>query len=44
MKLKIEDFSDNEDLRVLIHRYNDLITEFVRRNAYDRILHSRRYV
>lgn len=44
MKLKIEDFSDNDDLRVLIHRYNDLITEFVRRNSYDRILHSRRYL
>jgi membrane-bound ClpP family serine protease len=42
--LKIEDFSDDEDLRRLIHYYHDLITEFVRRNHCERFLHSRRYV
>lgn len=44
IRLKIEDYSSNPELRALVRSYNDLLTEFVNRNDYDFFLHSRRYV
>src|SRR5690606_245279 len=34
LKLSIEDYSDNLELRGFIRNYNDLITEFIARNGF----------
>jgi hypothetical protein len=44
IRLKVEDYSDDEKLRPLIRSYNDLATEYVARNNYDIFLMSRRYI
>ncbi len=41
LKLKIEDYSDNEDLRELIRDYNDLICEYILRSGGKAFVHSR---
>lgn len=43
LKLEIEDYSNNAELRDLIRSYNDLICEFILRNEYKVFLHSRKY-
>ena len=43
LKLKIEDYSDDKDLRGLIRAYNDLLTEYILRSGYPVFLHSRVY-
>ncbi|MFV0593169.1 MAG: SDH family Clp fold serine proteinase [Draconibacterium sp.] len=43
LKLEIEDYSEEKELRVLIRNYNDLLTEFIARNGYKVFLHSRKY-
>ncbi len=41
LKLKIEDYSTNEDLRELIRGYNDLICEYIIRLGVKAFVHSR---
>ncbi|MEM1259662.1 MAG: ATP-dependent Clp protease proteolytic subunit [Bacteroidota bacterium] len=41
LKLKIEDYSDNEELRELIRDYNDLICEYILRAGGKAFVHSR---
>jgi len=41
LKLKIEDYSDNEELRELIRDYNDLICEYILRSGGKAFVHSR---
>jgi hypothetical protein len=41
--LKIEDYSENKELRGLVRSYNDLIIEYIRRTNYTVFLHSRNY-
>lgn len=43
LRLEIEDYSNDDDLRSLIRNYNDLITEFIARNGNKLFLHSRKY-
>jgi leucyl-tRNA synthetase len=43
LKLDIEDYSDENELRILIRNYNDLLTEFIARNGNKVFLHSRKY-
>ncbi|MCD4736581.1 MAG: hypothetical protein K8R53_11095 [Bacteroidales bacterium] len=43
LRLEIEDYSKNDDLRILIRNYNDLLTEFIARNGFKVFLHSRKY-
>lgn len=43
LKLEIEDYSENEDLRPLIRNYNDFLTEFIARNGFKVFLHNRNY-
>jgi hypothetical protein len=43
LRLEIEDYSNNPDLRNLIRNYNDLLTEFIARNGFKVFLHSRKY-
>ena len=44
IKLEIEDYSFNIELRNLIRNYNDLLTEYIARNGYKVFLHSRNYI
>jgi hypothetical protein len=43
LRLEIEDYSEQTELRTLIRNYNDLLTEFIARNGYKVFLHSRKY-
>jgi hypothetical protein len=43
LRLEIEDYSEQTDLRTLIRNYNDLLTEFIARNGNKVFLHSRKY-
>lgn len=43
VKLKIEDYSDNEELRKNIRTYNDLITQYISKNGFPFFLHSRNH-
>jgi len=41
LKLEIEDYSQNKELRSLLRSYNDLICEYIARMGYQLFLHSR---
>ena len=41
LRLKIEDYSDNEELRELVRDYNDLICEYILRSGGKAFVHSR---
>lgn len=41
VKLKIEDYSDNAELRKNIRTYNDLLTQYISKNGFPIFLHSR---
>lgn len=41
LKLKIEDYSGDEKLRILIRDYNDLICEYILRSGRKAFVHSR---
>jgi hypothetical protein len=41
VRLEIEDYSNDIKLRNLIRTYNDLLTEFIRRNDFTFFLHSK---
>jgi len=41
VKLKIEDYSKDSELRNLIRTYNEILTEFIRRNEFAFFLHSK---
>ncbi|MEM9685382.1 MAG: ATP-dependent Clp protease proteolytic subunit [Bacteroidota bacterium] len=41
LKLKIEDYSDDDELRELIRDYNDLICEYILRSGGEAFVHSR---
>lgn len=43
LKLKIEDYSRNEDLQPLIREYNDTICEYVVKTGHQIFLHSRNH-
>ncbi len=43
LKLEIEDYSKNDELRNLIRNYNDLITEYILRHGAKVFVHSRVY-
>ncbi len=43
VKLKIEDYSQNMELRTMIRQYNDLIVEYIGRTKFQFFLHSRNY-
>jgi len=43
LKLKIEDYSRNEDLRPLIREYNDTICDYVVKTGQQMFLHSRNH-
>ena len=43
LKLKIEDYSDDEKLRNAVRLYNDLIIEYISKSNYTFFLHSRNY-
>ena len=41
VKLKIEDYSGDDELRKLIRSYNDLITDYIIQKGFPAFLHSR---
>jgi len=43
LKLKIEDYSQDIDLRNLIRQYNDLMVEYIAKTDFRLFLHSRNY-
>ena len=43
LKLQIDDFSENEELRKIIRNYNDLICEYINRHQVRTFLHSRNF-
>ena len=43
LRLKIEDYSQETELRAKIRGYSDLLTDYVRRNRHEYFLHSRKY-
>ena len=43
LKLKIEDYSNNADLRGKILAYNDFLTDYITRHEFPYFLHSRRH-
>jgi hypothetical protein len=43
LKLKIEDYSTDSDLRGKIRSYSEFITDYISRHEYPFFLHSRRY-
>jgi hypothetical protein len=43
LKLDIEDYSNNLELRSLIRSYNDLLIEYIRRTQFKVFLHSRNF-
>jgi hypothetical protein len=44
LKLKIEDFSGDADKTKIIRGYNDLVTEFIRKNNFEAFMHSRNFI
>jgi hypothetical protein len=44
LKLKIEDYSNDMNLRVLIREYNDLICQYILRCGLEVFLHSRKFI
>ncbi|MEC4050341.1 serine dehydrogenasease [Flavobacterium sp. SUN046] len=44
LKLKIEDYSNDIDLKPLIRDYNDLICQYIIRNNSEAFLHSRKFI
>ncbi|MGH9960801.1 MAG: SDH family Clp fold serine proteinase [Pyrinomonadaceae bacterium] len=43
LKLKIDDYSHDTNLRNLVRSYNDLLIEYIGRNDYKLFMHSRNY-
>lgn len=43
LKLRIDDYSNDTDLRPLILQYNDLITEYIARGEFKHFMHNRFY-
>ncbi len=43
VKLKIEDYSDDGELRKIVRTYNDLITQYISKNNFPFFLHSRNH-
>lgn len=43
VKLQIEDYSNDDELRKIIRTYNDLITQYISKNAFPFFLHSRNH-
>jgi len=43
LRLKIEDFSEDKELRTTIRSYNDLLTEYIARNQLPLFMHSKNY-
>lgn len=44
LKLKIEDYSSDDRLKLLIREYNDLICQYILRNGSEAFLHSRKFI
>lgn len=44
LKLKIEDYSSDEVKTSLIREYNDLVTEYIRKNNFEAFIHSRNFI
>ncbi|CAM1374345.1 Protein of unknown function [Tenacibaculum litopenaei] len=44
LKLKIEDYSKDNTRMKLIRGYNDLVTEYIRKNNIDAFMHSRNFI
>lgn len=44
LKLKIEDYSKNPELKSLIRSYNDLICQYIIRSGSEIFLHSRKFI
>lgn len=44
LKLTIEDYSNNSAKTKLIRRYNDLVTEYIRKNNFEAFMHSRNFI
>jgi len=44
LKLKIEDYSDNEDLRTLIRSYYELLSDYVSKNRFPIFVHTRKFI
>lgn len=44
LKLKIEDYSKDTEKLKLIRGYNDLITEYIRKNNFEAFIHSRNFI
>jgi len=44
LKLKIEDYSNDNTLKPLIREYNDLICQYIIRNNAEAFLHSRKFI
>lgn len=44
LKLRIEDFSEDAELRLSIRNYNDLIVEYIAKNDIPFFLHSRNFI
>ncbi len=44
LKLKIEDYSNNANLKLLIREYNDLICQYIIRSGSETFLHSRKFI
>jgi len=43
LRLKIEDYSDDETMRHPIRTYQDMLTDYVGKNGYPNFLHTRRF-
>lgn len=43
LRLEIDDYSKNEELRRLIRSYNDLLTDYIARGSYQLFMHNRDY-
>lgn len=44
LKLEIEDYSDEKDLKSLIKEYNELVLEYIQRSDFPFFLHSRKHI
>jgi Serine dehydrogenase proteinase len=44
LKLEIEDYSNDLELKILIRQYNDLICQYILRNGSEIFLHSRKFI
>lgn len=43
MRLEIENYSENADLRKMIRCYNDLLTDYVLQHGFPAFFHSKHY-